>query len=120
MNEPLVYIPNRLIEARYCMNLRAMRLRLLALQKLHPLNYLLGEAAPVTVTAGEWETAFTDPQQSYRDLAIAAAEFAAARVSFKGDPKTYSFADKAEYVKGQGKIIIHFNADFLRACYRPD
>lgn len=111
-----VNIPNRLIGARYSLSLRGLRLRTLAFSKLKYGDYILGPVRPIIITALEWQDAYTDSEQPYRDLKFAVRDFASAYVTFVGDQNKYKFLAKAEYISGKGEVELIFNTDFLKAC----
>lgn len=111
-----VNIPNRLIGARYSLSLRGLRLRTLAFSKLKYGDYMFGPVRPIIITALEWQDAYTDSEQPYRDLKFAVRDFASAYVTFVGDQNKYKFLDKAEYISGKGEVELIFNSDFLKAC----
>lgn len=112
-----IKIPNSLISARYKLNLRAMRLKSMALAQLNPFNYLFGISYPIQITAKDWQSVFIESENPYRDLKIASREFVACTVQFENDPHTYKFLKKAEYQDKQGGVILFFDEDFLIACH---
>lgn len=111
-----VSIPNKLINASYSMPIRAMRLRTLALARLTPLNYITGDSPVIRITAQEWQEAFPESEQPYRDIEIAARDFEKAHARFSGETTAYKFLNSTRYLKGEGAVLLEFNPQFLLAC----
>lgn len=111
-----VSIPNRLINASYSMPIRAMRLRTLAFARLTPLNFMSGNAPAIRITVLEWQEAYPESEQPYRDIEIAARDFEQAQVRFQGETVVYKFLNSARYLKREGAVMLEFNPQFLQAC----
>ncbi len=114
----MYYLPNKLLEASNNMPVNAMRLKALALTKLQPLSYLIGDSSPVTITASEWQDTFTNSENPYRDLKRASSDFYEATVRFEGRKESIKFLERVVYEPEKGKVKLYFNPEFLASCLK--
>ena len=113
--DQLVSVPNGLIDANWMLRANPHKVMLLMLCQLKPINYLLGLAPDIVITAKDWQE-FIDSEQPYRDLQRSVKDLMEFEPEFpNGRVKMF---ESIEYKKGEGKIIARINKDFLYACVK--
>ncbi len=106
-------MPTRLISAQYSLSLRGHKLLYLAFSKIQPPDYVI--AIPeIIITADEWQSAFIDSENPYRDLKHAVKSLLEEKVIFENG-QIHHFLDKAIMKKGSGEVKLYFSQLFLRA-----
>lgn len=111
-NKKLVVQSNELIEASYSLSLNGKRLLLLAISKVNP-GAMPDRSMPLSfsITAGDFELAYPDTLNSYRDLKRGAQELTSKVVTFRSDNhkyKTLNLTDSVSYIPSEGTLHLTF------------
>ncbi len=113
---PEIIVPPKLLLVANNLSKNALLLYLLAMSELNEINYIMGYAHPIFISAEKWQKHFHKSENPYKDIRRALNKLRKHNVNFEKSNNPVKVFEKIIYKNKQGCVEIHFNPDFLRLC----